>query len=152
MSKITSLQIDWYDNGETCGEWIVHQTVSISRNKKQITYNGYNGISREPQETFSVPMDAAQCEALFSSLEKAECAGDFRNDFVVEVCDGSAWSMKLRHSDRRITVTEGTVYYPTHGKEIEQYIRTAFDAARILVEPVIFGCSDYIRSDEYEGD
>ena len=74
MSKITSLQIDWYDNGETCGEWIVHQTVSVSRNKKQITYNGYNGISREPQETFSVPMDAAQCEALFSFLEKAEYA------------------------------------------------------------------------------
>ncbi len=152
MSRITSLQIDWYDNGQTCVEWIVHQVVSVSRNKKQITYIGYNGISREPQETFSVPMDAAQCETLFSFLEKAECAGDFRNDFVVEVCDGSAWSMKLRHSDRRITVTEGTVYYPTHGKEIEQYIRTAFEATRVLVEPVIFGCSDYIRDEEYEDD
>lgn len=148
MSRITSIQIDWYDNGETCGEWIVHQVISVYRNKKQITYNGFNGISQEPKETFSVPLDAAQSEALFSLLESAECNGDFQKDFIEEVCDGSAWIMRLRHSDRRITVIRGTVYYPTHGEEIEQYIRTAFDAACLLTDPTIFGCSDYIWEDD----
>lgn len=143
MSRITSLQIDWYDNGETCGEWIIHQVISVYRNKKQITYIGFNGISHEPKETFTVPLETAQCEALFALLEAAERSGDFQKNFIEEVCDGSAWIMRLRHSDRRFTVIRGTVYYPTHGEEIEQYIRTALDAACLLTEPTIFGCSCY---------
>lgn len=143
MSRITSLQIDWYDNGETCGEWITHQVISVYRNKKEITCSGFNGISHEPKETFTVPLDAAQSEALFSLLEAAERTGDFQKDFIEEICDGSAWIVRLRHSDRRSTIIRGTVYYPTHGEEIEQYIRTALDAACLLTEPTIFGCSCY---------
>ena len=148
MNRITSLQIDWYDNGLTCGDSIVHQVTSVYRNKKQIIYRGYNAISKEPQETFTAPMDATQCEALFSLLEKAESANDFDHDFVVRVCDGWAWDMRLRHSDKSITLVEGTVEYPTHGEEIEKYIRTALDQALILNEPMIFGCRVYDEDEE----
>ena len=48
MKKITSLKIDWYDNGLTCADFIVHQVISVYRNKKEIIYNGFNGISKEP--------------------------------------------------------------------------------------------------------
>ena len=58
-------------------------------------------------------MSEAKCEALFSLLEKAEAEHIFDQSFVVEVCDGSAWDMKLRHSDNKITLIEGTVEYPT---------------------------------------
>jgi hypothetical protein len=30
MSGITSLQIDWYDKGLTCGELIVHKDISCT--------------------------------------------------------------------------------------------------------------------------
>lgn len=148
MGRITSLQIDWYDNGVTCAEQIVHQAISVYRNIKQIIYSGYDAISKEPKEAFTVPIDAVQCEALFSLLETAESAGEYEKDFAVRVCDGSAWNMRLRHSDRSTTLIEGTVYYPPHGKEIEEYIRAVFEAAFILIEPVIFGCQDYIQDAE----
>lgn len=147
MGRITSLQIDWYDNGVTCAEQIVRQAISVYRNKKQITYSGYDAISKEPKEAFAVMIDAVQCEALFSLLEAAECAGEYEKNLIAEVCDGSAWNMRLRHSDRSTALIEGTVYYPPHGKEIEKYIRTAFEAAHILTEPMIFGCQDYIQED-----
>jgi len=143
MGRITSLQIDWHDNGLTCGESIVHQVISVYRRQKQIKYRGYNAISEEPQQAFDILMDTAQCESLFSLLEKAEDTGDFEQEFIVEVCDGSAWDMRLRHSDNHINLISGTVVYPTHGEEIEQYIREAIDQACILTDPMIFGCRVY---------
>ena len=151
MTRITSLQIDWYDNGLTSGDSIVHQVISVYRNKKQIIYRGYNAISKDPQETFTVPMGTEQCEDLFSLLEKAECDKDFDRNFIVRVCDGWAWDMRLRHSDNSVTLIEGTVEYPTHGEEIEKYIRNALDQAHILTDPMIFGCRVY-DEDECEDD
>lgn len=150
-TRITSLQIDWYNNGLTCGEFVVHQVVSVYRNKRQIIYRGYNALSKEPQESFDVRMDTASCEALFSLLEKSEAARDFEQDFIVEVCDGSAWDMRLRHSDNRITLIKGTVEYPTHGEEIEEYIRTAIEQTLTFFDPMIFGCRVY-DEDEREED
>jgi len=91
MKKITSLKIDWYDNGLTCADFIVHQVISVYRNKKAIIYNGFNGISKEPQEHEVYPMQPELCEQLFMLLEKAETNQEFEKDYRVEVCDGSAW-------------------------------------------------------------
>ena len=150
MSRITSLQIDWYDNRLTCGEFVVHQIISVYRNKNLITYRGFNEICKEPLESFDISMDRTQCEELFLLLERAEAAKDFEQDFIVHVCDGSAWDMKLRHSDNRIKLIRGTVESPTHGEIIEKYIRTAIDQAFILCEPMIFGGRVY-DEDENRG-
>ena len=148
MKRITSIQIDWYDNGLTCGEFIVHQVIAVYRNKSRIAYRGFNAISKDPQETFDISMSKAKCEALFSLLEKGEAEHSFNQNYVVEVCDGSAWNMKLRHSDNKITLIEGTVEYPTHGEEIEKYIREAIDKVFVLNEPMIFGCRVYDEDEE----
>ena len=52
MKRITSIQIDWYDNGLTCGEFIIHQVIAVYRNKNRIVYRGFNVISNDPQEAF----------------------------------------------------------------------------------------------------
>ena len=148
MKKITSLKIDWYDNGLTCADFIVHQVISVYRNKKEIIYNGFNGISKEPQEHEVFPMQPELCEQLFTLLENAEAHNEFEKDYRVMVCDGSAWEMRLRHSDNTVSLIEGTVEVPTHGEEIEKYIRTAIDQAFILIDPMIFGCTVYDEEDE----
>ena len=148
MGRITSLQIDWYDNGLTCGDFIVHQVVTVYRRQNQIKLRGYNAICKYPQQAFDIPMESTQCEALFGLLERAEASGDFDQDFIVEVCDGSAWDMRLRHSDKHITLISGTVVYPAYGEEIENYIRTAIDQAHIPIDPMIFGCRTYEEEDE----
>ena len=73
---------------------------------------------------------------------------EFEKDYRVMVCDGSAWEMRLRHSDNTVSLIEGTVEFPTHGEEIEKYIRTAIDQAFILIDPMIFGCTVYDEEDE----
>ena len=148
MSRITSLRIDWYDNGLACGDSIVHQAVSVYRNKLQVAYRGYNAIRKEPIESFDISIDAGQCEALFSLLESAESAKDFEQDFSVQVCDGSAWDMRLRHSDNRINLITGTVEYPKHGAAIERYIREAIDQAHILIDPMVFGYRVYNEDED----
>lgn len=143
MKKITSLKIDWYDNGLTCADSIVHQSISVYRNRKQIAYKGFNGLNKDMQEYEVFPMQSELCEQLFILLEHAETNNEFKEDFRVVVCDGSAWEMRLRHSDNTTSLIEGTVEFPTHGEKIEHYIRTAIDQTFSLVNPMIFGCSVY---------
>ena len=81
MKRITSLKIDWYDNGLTCADFIVHQVISVYRNKKEIIYNGFNGISKEPQEHEVFPMQPELCEQLFTLLENAEAHNEFEKDY-----------------------------------------------------------------------
>lgn len=148
MNRITSLRIDWYDNGLTCGDFIVHQVISVYRNKKEIVYKGFNGYCKEPQETETCRMQTEPCEQLFMLLEQAEARHDFKMDYRVVVCDGSAWEMRLRHSDNTISLIEGTVGLPDHGDEIERFIRTAIDKAHIFTDPMIFGCGTYDNEED----
>lgn len=83
MKRITSLKIDWYDNGLTCADFIVHQVISVYRNKKEIIYNGFNGISKEPQEHEVFPMQPELCEQLFTLLENAEAHNEFEKDYCL---------------------------------------------------------------------
>ena len=121
MSRTTSLRIDWYSNGLTCDDSVVHRAVYVYRNTLQIAYRGYNAISKEPIEASDISISTEQCEALFSLLESAEAEKDFEHALSVQVCDGSTWDMRLRHSDNRINRITGTVEYPNHGAEIERY-------------------------------
>lgn len=72
MKRVTSVQIDWYDNGLTCGEFVVHQVISAYRNTKKIIYKGFNAVSQAPQEHEIYPMPKEQCEQLFLLIETAE--------------------------------------------------------------------------------
>ena len=45
--RITSFKLDWFDCGLCCVDDVVHECITISRNKKQLVFkqlNGYGGV------------------------------------------------------------------------------------------------------------
>lgn len=139
MNRITSIRIDWFCCGLTCGEFVVHQALSVYRNKKQIAYRGYSAVNRGAVVGHEVKMDALKCEELFSLLERAEEANEFEQDIIPELVDGFNWEMRLRHSDKKIKMIIGNIDLPAHGREIEKYIRESFGQTLIQIDPMIFG-------------
>lgn len=62
-----------------------------------------------------------------------------RMDYSVDVCDGSCWKLKIRHSNNKVQKLSGTVEYPPHGKHIEcELLRLCEEAGGI--NPLLFGC------------
>lgn len=67
----------------------------------------------------------------------------------VEVCDGSCWKLKIRHSGNKLQKLNGTVEYPPHGKHIECELIQLCEEAGIF-EPYLFGCSGIALHDARE--
>ena len=88
------------------------------------------------------------CEIVHIENDKAASFFDFldkiynewENDYAVEVCDGSAWKVRMWHSSHKIKTVCGTIEYPPNGKKIEKYIRSFVADGKSLIKPKMFGC------------
>ena len=136
--RITCFKLNWYDWGLCCAEDAVQEEITIYRNKNILVIkelNGYGVIC----SCEIIHIEADKAEAFFELLEKASV--DWVDDYSVEVCDGSAWKMRMWHSSHKIRKVSGTITYPPHGKQIEEYILSLIAAGKSTIEPQMFGCS-----------
>lgn len=135
--RITCFKLDWYDWGLCCAEDAVQEEITIYRNKPILVIkelNGYGVICS--CEVIHIEKD--KIEAFFIFLEGIY--DNWENDYTVEVCDGSAWKVRMWHSSRKVKKVCGTVEYPPHGKQIERFIRSFIANGKSNSEPRMFGC------------
>ena len=137
--RITSFKLDWFDCGLCCVDDVVHERITIGRNKKQLVFaqlNGYGSVVG----TEEIGIAPHLVEEFFAFLEQAE--GQWETDYRVEVCDGSSWEVLIRYSTHKTKKILGTIDYPPCGPEIEKFIATVIEQAESLADPIMFGCAE----------
>ena len=135
--KLTCFKLNWYDCGLCCADHMVQEEVTIYRNDKRLVFkelNGYGVICS--CEIVHIENDKAA--SFFDFLDKIY--NEWENDYAVEVCDGSAWKVRVWHSSHKIKTVCGTIEYPPNGKKIEKYIRSFIADGKSLIKPKMFGC------------
>ena len=135
--RITCFKLNWYDWGLCCADDMVQEEVTIYRKNNLMVFkelNGYGVICS--CEIIHIEKD--RVEQFFGFLEK-NCE-KWKNDYKVEVCDGSAWMVRMWHSSHKAKKVCGTIKYPPSGKKIEAYIRSFVAEGKSTIEPKMFGC------------
>jgi len=135
--KITCFKLNWYDWGLCCADDMVQEEVTIYRNNNLMVFKELNGYGV-----------ICSCEIIHIEKDKVEKYFDFlecnceewKNDYKVEVCDGSAWIVRMWHSSHKVMKSCGTIEYPPNGKKIEEYIRSFVADGKSIIEPKLFGC------------
>ena len=145
---ITSFILEWYDWSCHCVDDVSWTRLTVYRNKTLIVYEEFDGrdnILKKQEEKF--PKHLA--DRFFWILEESNSAMTRKLDYSVEVCDGSCWKLKIRHSGNKLQKLNGTVEYPPHGKRIERELIRLCEEAGIY-EPYLFGCSGIALHDARE--
>lgn len=145
---ITSFILEWYDWSCHCVDDVSWTRLTVYRNKALIVYEEFDGrdsILKKQEE--KCPKHLA--DRFFWILEESNSAMTRKLDYSVEVCDGSCWKLKIRHSGNKIQKLNGTVEYPPHGKRIERELIRLCEEAGIY-EPYLFGCSGIALHDARE--
>ena len=137
MSRITSIQIDWFDSGLHSEEEIAHEKVIVYRNKGVVKSRLYRVMEEDTRE---YQLDASSCHRFFELMEQADDQGVFEKDYREFVCDGWAWKWQVRYSDNRIKATWGTISFPPFGGEVQSILHASAKAAKIYPLPKVFGC------------
>ena len=135
--RITCFKLNWYDCGLCCAEDAVQEEITIYRNNSYMVFKELNGYG----VICSCEIIHIQREILndfFGFLEKIY--DEWKNDYKVEVCDGSVWEVRMWHSSHKVKKVCGTVDYPPHGKKIEKYIHSFILDGKSVIAPKMFGC------------
>ena len=135
--SITCFKLNWYNWGLCCADDAIQEEITIYRNNSLLVFkelNGY-GVIRSC-EIIHIGKDDA--EKFFDFLENS--CNQWKNDYRVEVCDGSAWKVRMWHSSHKVKKVCGTIAYPPNGKQIEHYISSFIVCSKSTIEPQMFGC------------
>lgn len=137
--RITSFSIDWFNWSCCCAYDGVHEKTTIYLNKSLIKIDKYNGLNELIEEqNCLVPKE--DIKEFFQLLESIDQQNKWKQDYSVEVCDGSAWEIRLRYSDRTIKFIKGTIEKPPLGNKIDKYIRDMLLLSHDFADPILFGC------------
>lgn len=135
--KITCFKLNWYDCGLCCADDAVQEEITVYRNNNYMVFKELNGYG----VICSCEIIHIQREILNEFFDFLEIIHDeWKNDYKVEVCDGSAWEVRMWHSSHKVKKVCGTIKYPPHGKKIEKYIRSFVADGKSVIEPKMFGC------------
>ena len=139
MKQITSFSVDWYDCGLCCAFDKTHERTTIYLRKKLIKVEKFNGLDELlSKEEYIV--GGSDINEFFSFVNKTDSNNEWEKDYVVHVCDGSRWIMRLRYSDKTVKTVEGTVEKPDKGREIVKMIKNMLSKQMCIEDPVLFGC------------
>lgn len=136
--KITCFKLNWHDCGLCCAENAVQEEITIYRKDGCMVFrelNGYGVIC----SCEIIHIENGKVQKFFDFLEKT--FDEWENEYTIEVCDGSAWKVRMWYDSHKIKKICGTVEYPPHGKKIEKYIRSFIVDGKSLIVPKMFGCS-----------
>lgn len=137
---ITSLVLEWFNWGLHCGDDLSRARTKVYRNGYRIVYEAFNGrdeVLHKQEGRFT----KENGERFFRITEDRNVQIAKALDYSVEVCDGSCWKMRIRHSDKRMQKLSGTTEYPPYGELIERELRRLCAEAGIC-DPQLFGCSE----------
>ncbi len=137
-NRVTTFRLQWNNCGLICGDDVVKEEITVRRQNHLMNICSYNGRN-ELVASERIKIGKEQTDEFFDFLSRIR--NDFEADYQVEVCDGSAWTMQIWDSSRRLQKASGTVEYPPHGKEIEKYLTGFLENAKSLSTPEMFGCS-----------
>lgn len=137
--RITSFSIDWYNWSCCCADDEVHEKTTIYLNKTLIKINKFNGLE-ELLEEHNCLVSKDNIKNFFQLLESIDQQNKWKQDYCVEVCDGSAWEIRLRYSDRTIKLIKGTIEKPPLGNKIDKCIRDMLLLSHDFADPILFGC------------
>lgn len=135
--RITCFKLNWHSWGLCCADDAVQEELTIYRNKNILVFKELNGYGVTCSCEI-IHIDDDKVKQFFDFL--AQCCNEWNDDYWVEVCDGSAWTVRMWHGSHKIRKVSGTITYPPHGKQIEQYIRSFIEAGKSAIEPKMFGC------------
>ena len=137
---ITSFMLEWHNWSERCAEDLSWSQIIVYRRSHHLAYeefNGYDHIIRKQEG--KLPKHLGEC--FFDMLEQVNSVITQKQDYSVEVCDGSCWKIKIRCSGNKLKKINGTVEYPPYGKHIEhELIRLCNEVG--ISDPKLFGCSE----------
>ena len=136
--RITCFKLNWHSWGLCCAEDTVQEELTIYRNKNLLVFKELNGYGVTCSCEI-IHIEEQNAEQFFDFL--AQCCNEWNDDYWVEVCDGSAWTVRMWHSSHKVRKVSGTIEYPPHGKQIEEYILSFIAAGKSTIEPHMFGCS-----------
>lgn len=135
---ITSIELQWFDCSCHCVDELSRSKITVYRNGTRIVYEEFDGrenILLKRDGIFSKPYG----DRFFYILEETNEEMTHKSDYDINVCDGSFWKMRIRHSNNRVQHLRGTIDYPPHGKRIERELLQLCEDANIY-EPQLFGC------------
>ena len=135
--RITSFKLNWHSWGLCCAEDAVQEEITIYRNTDIMVFkelNGYGVIC----SCEIIHIEEDKTNQFFDFLE--QCCDEWQDDYWVEVCDGSVWTIRMWHSSHKVKKLSGTIAYPPHGKQIQEYIHSFIAASDSAIEPKMFGC------------
>lgn len=135
--KITCFKLNWYDCGLCCAEDTVQEEITVYRNQNYMVFkelNGYGVIC----SCEIIHIEKSKADRLFAFLEKVY--DEWENDYRVEVCDGSSWTVSMWSSSHKVKKIHGTVEYPPHGKKIEKHLTSFIEDGKSIIAPQLFGC------------
>ena len=123
--RITSFKLNWHSWGLCCAEDAVQEEITIYRNTDIMVFKELNGYG-------------VTCSCEIIHIEEDKTNQFF--DFLEQCCDGSVWTIRMWHSSHKVKKLSGTIAYPPHGKQIEEYIHSFIAASDSAIEPKMFGC------------
>ena len=135
---ITSLELKWEDWSCHCVYDVSETKIRIYKNTNRIVYEEFDGMGKVLSKQEG-QLNKGSGDRFFYILEEINNEITRQSDYSVEVCDGSCWKMKIRHSNNKIQKLNGTVEYPPHGKRIEREMLRLCEEAEID-DPTLFGC------------
>lgn len=136
---ITSFILEWYNWSEHCAEELSWSRITVYKNRQHIVYeefNGYDDVIRKQEKQYPKYLG----DRFFEILEEVNVAMTQKQDYSIEVCDGSCWKLKFRHSSNKLQTIKGTVEYPPYGKRIEHELIRLCNEVDIS-NPQLFGGS-----------
>jgi hypothetical protein len=137
--QITSIMLKWYNHTEHTVEDKSCARTKFCRKTRKLIYEEFDGY-RNVIKRVELSVSRNETNGFFEFLTSHERLITQQKDYIVEVCDGSAWEMNLRHSNNSIVKLQGTDLYPPCGKHIEIQIQSFLQTAGIA-EPRLFGCT-----------
>lgn len=135
--QATSLIIEWHNWGLCCGDDMVLEMTTVSRQTGAIHITQYNG-RREVVTEVQVSGNMDDIKDLFALIDRALDNNEWESDYSVDVCDGYMWRLYIQRGNFPQTFIHGTVVPLPHGPEIEKLIRKMLKEADAQIEPELF--------------
>lgn len=135
--RVTTFRLIWQNNGQICVDDVAREEITVRRRDCSLQFCVYNG-GDELIDCEYIKPGKQPIEQFFDFLSGIRCG--FEPDYMVEVCDGSEWTMQILDSSRRVQKVYGSVEYPPYGRKIEEYLMGLIESGKGHSIPTMFGC------------
>ena len=102
--EVTSLTIEYFNQGLRRIDDIDHKKITISFHKKMITYRKFNGYNQKMYDK-SFLIDDKKCNKIKCYINSAIDKNEFNDNIFYHVCDGGKWKITVCYGRSSIEMT-----------------------------------------------